>query len=80
MTEDFADLVALPEEDAQAKVTVVGSTFAPSPDQPGVGSFDLEPGDYALVCFVPEGASAEHPDGTGPTHASLGMVHEFRVE
>ena len=80
VTDDFADILALPMEQAQTKATVVGSTFAPSLAQPGVGSFDLEPGDYTLVCFVPQGASPEHPDGTGPAHAELGMVHEFRVE
>lgn len=40
----------------------------------GWANLDLEPGDYALVCFIPSGANA------GAPHAALGMVATFTAE
>jgi hypothetical protein len=40
----------------------------------GWANLDLEPGDYALVCFVPSGVNA------GAPHAALGMVATFTAE
>jgi hypothetical protein len=40
----------------------------------GWANLNLEPGDYALVCFVPSGANA------GAPHAALGMVATFTAE
>ena len=36
-------------------------------------TLDLEPGDYAFVCFVPDPASAK-------PHIALGMIGELTVE
>lgn len=43
------------------------------PDKHGYFDVELEPGHYALICFVPDHA-------TGKMHVMLGMVHEFVVE
>jgi hypothetical protein len=50
----------------------------------------LEPGRYAAVCFLPQGATPELmaqmegpdsslPDGAGPPHFTHGMAQEFEV-
>lgn len=57
-------------------MTPIGSVFAPAPERPGIGSFDLAPGSYAVVCFLPQGAT----EGTGPPHFELGMIEEFTVD
>ena len=43
---------------------------APGGDEEAV-TFDVEPGNYALVCFM--------PDADGTPHIMLGMRHEFTV-
>ncbi len=43
------------------------------PGSHGYFTVDLEPGRYALICFVPDHA-------TGSMHFMLGMVQEFEVE
>lgn len=80
VTGTFAEVLALPEEEAMASASVLGATFAPDADRPGVGFFDLAPGSYAVVCFVPVGASDDNPEGTGPPHFVQGMIAEFVVE
>jgi len=80
VTATFAEVLALPEEEAMASASVLGATFAPDAERPGVGFFDLSPGSYAVVCFVPVGASEENPEGTGPPHFVQGMISEFVVE
>ena len=48
-----------------------GTNFAaPGGDEEAV-TFDVEPGNYALVCFM--------PDADGTPHMVLGMRHEFTV-
>ena len=58
VTETFQELLALPEEEAFAKIGFAGQTFA----EPGQTGPDIvtatEPGDYLMVCFVPQGTAA----------------------
>lgn len=75
-------LVALPEEDGS------------NPEGEGNSITVTEPGRYAMVCFIPQGADpavleaamtgdAEGPPpdmGDGMPHAMLGMAAEFTVE
>ena len=86
VTESVEELLALPQEEAEAKVANVASGFAP-PGATGYTAADLTPGRYVAMCFVPQGFTMEameqmesggaEPDGQ--PHAMLGMVHEFTV-
>ena len=79
VTESALELLEQGEEQAGAKVEEVGGTGAePGGSEPVVT--ELEPGEYAAVCFVPVGASEENPEGSGPPHFVQGMVVEFTVE
>ncbi len=66
-----------------------------NPEGAGSSITVTEPGRYAIVCFIPQGADPEMvaeamagggesegpPDmGDGTPHAFLGMVAEFQVE
>jgi hypothetical protein len=80
VTDSAEELLALPEEEAMAKVTMLGSpAFAP----PGATDYvvvDLEPGDYVAVCFIPMGMTdVDGPPPEGPPHFTQGMVAEFTV-
>ncbi len=89
VTDTAIDLLALPEEEMGAKMTMAGATFGP----PGVESYGvagLTPGRYIAVCFLPQGATPEvmaqmdgpessTPPGVGPPHFMAGMVQEFTV-
>lgn len=82
VTESFADLLALPEEEAMSKVTMVGGTFAPVNGSSSLLVADLEPGDYIAVCFVPVGTmmTDDGPtEGEGAPHLAHGMQQEFTV-
>lgn len=68
------ELLALPEEEAQTKVQFASFAFAP-PGESGSTLASLEPGDYAMVCFIPVGGAED-----GPPHFTQGMIHEFTVE
>jgi hypothetical protein len=78
VTETAEELLALPEEEAMEKVTIVGGTFA-EPGDSGYLVADLEAGDYVAVCFIPVGATPENEEGSGPPHFTQGMVTEFTV-
>ena len=90
VTETAEEIIALPEEEAMAKATMVGVAFG-FPGSTAFTTMDLTPGDYIAVCFLPQGATPEMmaqmpegPDGTmppgaGPPHAMAGMVQEFTV-
>ncbi|HET6948849.1 MAG TPA: hypothetical protein VFI47_00635 [Acidimicrobiales bacterium] len=80
VTETAEELLALPEDEAMAKVTMLGApAFAP----PGSSDYkvvDLEPGDYIAVCFIPMGMTGvDGPPPDGPPHFTQGMVAEFTV-
>lgn len=82
VTDSFADLLALPEEEAMSKVTVVGGTFAPVNGSSSLLVADLEPGDYIALCFVPVGTTMTDggpTEGDGPPHLAHGMQQEFTV-
>jgi len=72
-TRSFQELVELPEGESDDAVRFVGAAFAP-PGSDGVVIADLEPGDYAMVCFIPVGGAED-----GPPHAAEGMLAEFTV-
>ena len=85
------ELFELPEEEAAAKVTEVGFTFA-FPGTTGQTVVDLVPGRYVALCYLPQNADPEiiaqmggpedtAPEGAnfGPPHFTLGMIHEFHV-
>jgi hypothetical protein len=89
-----SELVQLPEEE-------LGKVFGGEPEpaavlvampqshesMQAVGDGTLtEPGRYAILCFIPQGAepnadpTAGPPQGDGPPHAMLGMQAELLVE
>jgi hypothetical protein len=78
VTESFQDLLALPEEEAMTKATVVGADFE-APGEEGYAVLDLEAGDYAMVCFIPVGTVDEETEVDGPPHFTQGMIQEFKV-
>jgi len=76
------ELLALPEEEAQQLAVPVGGLQA-GPGEERAAVLDLEPGRYAVICFVPVGMTslAEDPgEDAGPPHAFEGMVTEVVVE
>jgi hypothetical protein len=84
VTETLEELLALPEEEVVGKVTDVGTAFA-GPGETGRTIVDLQAGRYAVVCFIPEGATPENMpaiesgEHQGAPHAMLGMVQEIEV-
>lgn len=79
VTETVEELAALPDEEAQAKVTTVGSVYT-DPGTQDYAVVDLEPGDYVMLCFVPMGMTSEDemPPDAAP-HYTEGMLAEFSV-
>ncbi|MGD2043127.1 MAG: hypothetical protein PVJ28_05695 [Acidimicrobiia bacterium] len=80
-TETVEELLELPEEEAMAKTTFMGISFA----APGEGSTmyaDLEEGRYVMICFIPQGSTSLEAAETaeGPPHFTQGMLTEFTVE
>jgi hypothetical protein len=51
----------------------VGGVQGIMPGQRSWVTLDLEPGDYALICFIPS------PANEGRIHAELGMARPFTV-
>lgn len=70
----FEELLELPEDESESKVQFAAAAFAP-PGESGSALATLEPGDYAMVCFIPVGG-----DEAGPPHFTQGMIKEFTVE
>jgi hypothetical protein len=82
VSESFEELLGLPEEEAMAKVTPIGGTFAPTTGSSALLVGDFAPGDYIAICFIPSGtmvADGEMTEGTGAPHFVHGMQHEFSV-
>ena len=74
------ELLALPEEEAQALVTDKAFVFIP----PGAGTYttaDLDPGRYVAICFVPVGATPRGAGGgrNARRRAALHARHGGRV-
>jgi hypothetical protein len=74
VTSSFTELLELPEEEAMTQVEFLGAAFAP-PGGEGAALADLEPGEYAMICFIPVGGAED-----GPPHFTQGMIQEFTVE
>jgi hypothetical protein len=70
------ELLALPDEEAEASTEFKGEAFAPAGES-GNALAELDPGEYAMICFIPVG-SPEVEDG--PPHFTEGMIQEFTVE
>lgn len=97
-TRPVVELLALPEEQLFGEVfggepepAVVILAATGTTDQPGVVVGDgtiTEPGRYAVVCFLPVGATDDvldpeaegPPESDAPPHASQGMFAELVVE
>ena len=83
VTQSWDEILALPQEEAEALVVQVGGTFAPRKGTKGVAVVELVPGDYVVTCFVPTGTSmsadGEVTEGTGVPHFMGGMLQEFTV-
>jgi hypothetical protein len=77
-TETVEELLALPEEESEKKVTFVTATGA-EPGDTAYVTGELETGEYIAICFVPQGTTSQEEEGTGPPHAMLGMTKEFTV-
>lgn len=80
-TETVEELLELPEEEAMAKTTFMGVTFA-APGQGSTMYTDLDAGRYVMLCFIPQGSTSfeEAETADGPPHFTQGMVAEFTVE
>ena len=96
-TRTIEELLDLPDEESESLVEFQGVLIAlpgeegSSPEGAGSSITVTEPGRYAMVCFIPQGADpavlaeaiesgAETDLGDGTPHAFLGMVEEFQVE
>ena len=80
VTQSAEELIALPQEEAMALVTDAGSPVFAPPGEDEYGVYDLEPGEYLAVCFVPTGTTGDSgPPPDGPPHAIHGMVTELTV-
>lgn len=74
VTLTFAELLELPEDEGEDKTVFLGEAFAPAGGESSTLA-SLEPGQYAMVCFLPVGGKED-----GPPHFTQGMVQEFTVE
>ena len=80
VTDSAEELLALPQEEAMAKVTMLGSPAFALPGAADHKVVDLEPGDYVAACFIPMGMTSDDgPPPEGPPHFTQGMVAEFTV-
>jgi hypothetical protein len=77
VTETAEQLLALPEEEAFAKIELASGAFAAAGGASGV-SMDLAPGRYLYACFIPMGSIGDQ-EGTGAPHFTAGMWGEFTV-
>jgi hypothetical protein len=73
----FPELVVLPDDRRDVLLTSVGE-ISTNPGATDTEFMTLIPGRYGIACPVPQGTTPE-ADGTGPPHATLGMVAEFTV-
>ena len=81
VTETWEELIALPQEEAFAKVTVMGPLFA-NAGTTAEGSIALDQeGEYIALCFIPQGTAgtielpdpSALPDPNAPMPAGLGQ-------
>jgi uncharacterized cupredoxin-like copper-binding protein len=67
------ELLALPEDQGQDKTEFKGAIEA-EPGKSSKGLTELDPGSYAMICFITVGGEDD-----GPPHFTQGMVQEFTV-
>ena len=66
--EELRPLLMVQDPGAMEKIEFVGGAFSPGPETPGVAFANLEPGEYAALCFVPIGSlqgATEEPGTEG---------------
>ena len=75
------ELLKMPQEEASKLATYLGGSFAP-PGETDAQTIELRPGEYAIVCFLPKGATSleDLQTAKGKPHALLGMFHGLTVE
>jgi hypothetical protein len=86
VTENLGQLLALPEEKVESKVTMAGAVFV-APGETSYTAVDLKPGRYAAACFLTKGSTPEAMEEMestghepeGKPHFMLGMAQEFEV-
>ena len=84
----FEELLQMPQEDAEQLVTIAGYALAAPGETAQQTVTVADPGEYAMVCFVPVGMTempsedpaASPPDATGPPHFTRGMLSLLSVE
>jgi len=74
VTLGFEELLELSEEESADKIEFKTAAFAP-PGAEGATLAELDPGAYAMICFIPVGGGED-----GPPHFTEGMIQEFSVE
>lgn len=74
--QELAPLIAMEDESVMAKVEFLGAAFSPNADVAGVAIVDLEPGEYAAICFIPVGSlqGAEPGPGDAPGEEPAGSA------
>jgi hypothetical protein len=88
VTETFDQLLALPQDQAEQKVSFFGYADAEPKEEGGHAVADLKPGEYQIVCFIPVGSTPEAEKAAqaagkevdGPPHFTKGMKMEFTVK
>jgi len=70
----WEEIAELPEEESESMVEFKGAAFAPPGGDSGTFA-ELDPGEYAMLCFIPVGGAED-----GPPHFTQGMMAEFSVE
>ena len=75
------DLMKLSDKEAEKQLEFLGASFGP-PGTVDTESRSLAAGKYALVCFIPVGATSEKAlrKADGPPHIAKGMSAEFIVQ
>jgi hypothetical protein len=88
VSETFDQLLALPQDQLEMKVTFAGYADAHPNEEGGHALADLKPGEYSMVCFIPVGSTPEAEKAAqesgkeidGPPHFTRGMKTEFTVK
>lgn len=80
VTEPFAELMEMEEEELEGMVTFIAAAFGP-PGTTDTVFTELEAGRYGMVCFLPVGATTLEEAETldAPPHFTQGMLREFTV-
>jgi hypothetical protein len=80
VTESFDELLALPQDQAEQKVTFIAVGGPVPGGESTYAVADLEEGEYIAICFIPMGMTAmDGPPPEGPPHFMSGMTSEFTV-